>query len=437
VDGGTGEAVEPASAGPPAAELERASAAAAEPSSAAAEPSSAAAEPSWVRRAVWRGIWQLIAAVLVTAAGLWSLRQARTLVRYLILAQLLTFALEPAVAWLHQKRRWRRGSATGLLLGGILVLFVLLGVLLVPVLANGVNGAIRQMPSWIDKLNAFTQEHFNTTVVSASSSRESSQAVSNAAKYLQQHAGDVLGAVGSLLGAVFGLLTVGLFTFYLTADGPQIRRALLSRMPPERQQRALWAYNTAIEKTGGYLYSNLLLALINGGLMLVTLLLVGVPYALPLALFEGVVAEFIPIVGTYVAGAVPVLVALASLGPGPASIVLAEILVYQQVENYLLTPRISQKTMKLNAGLAFGAAMAGGAVGGVIGAFFGLPIAAVIQSFVSNYYSGRYEVVESDLTRIEEPKPPKSAPLKPDAVPAKPPEPPSPGQRRRWRRRGG
>jgi predicted PurR-regulated permease PerM len=407
VDGETGEAVETAGAGPPAAEPERAS----------------AAEPSWVARAVWRGIWQLIAAVLLTAAGLWSLRQASSLVRYLILAQLLAFALEPAVTWLHQKRGWRRGSATGLLLGGILALFVLLGVLLVPALASGVNGAVKQLPSWIDKLNAFTQQHFNTTVVSASSSRESSQAVGNATQYLQQHAGDVLGAVGSLLGAVFGLLTVGLFTFYLTANGPQVRRALLSRMPPERQQRVLWAYNTAIEKTGGYLYSNLLLTVINGGLMLITLLLLGVPYALPLALFEGVVAEFIPIVGTYVAGAVPVLVALASLGPGPALIVLAEVLVYQQVENYLLSPRISQQTMKLNAGLAFGAAMAGGAIGGVIGAFFALPLAAVIQSFVSNYYSGRYEVVESDLTRIEEPKPPRREPLKPGAVP---PEPASP-----------
>jgi len=178
VDGETGEAVEPAGTGPPAAgtgppaaEPERASAA-------------AAAEPSWVARAVWRGIWQLIAAVLLTAAGLWSLRQASALVRYLILAQLLAFALEPAVTWLHQRRGWRRGSATGLLLGGILVLFVLLGVLLAPALANGVNGAIRQLPSWIDKLNAFTQQHFNTTVVSASSSRGSTQAAENATKYL-------------------------------------------------------------------------------------------------------------------------------------------------------------------------------------------------------------------------------------------------------------
>jgi predicted PurR-regulated permease PerM len=222
VDGETGEAVEASSAGAPAAEPERAS---------------AAAEPSWLGRAVWRGSWQAIAAVLLTAAVLWSLRRASALVCYLVLAQLLAFALEPGVMWLHQKRGWRRGSATGLLLAGILVVFVLLGVLLAPALASGVNGAVKQVPSWIDKLNAFTQQHFNTTVVSASSSQRSSQAVANATKYLQQHAGDLLGAVGNLLGAVFGLFTIGLFTFYLTANGPQIRRALLSRMPPERQRR--------------------------------------------------------------------------------------------------------------------------------------------------------------------------------------------------------
>lgn len=76
---------------------------------------------------------------------------------------------------------------------------------------------------------------------------------------------------------------------------------------------------------------------------------------------------------------------------------VAEILVYQQVENYFLSPRISQNTMSLNAGVAFAAAMAGGAIGGFIGAFFGLPIAAVVQAFLSTY-SRRYEVVDSDLT---------------------------------------
>jgi predicted PurR-regulated permease PerM len=197
-----------------------------------------------------------------------------------------------------------------------------------------------------------------------------------------------------------------MFTFYLTANGDKVRRALLSRMPPDRQARVLWTWEEAIKKTGGYLYSRGVLAAINGGLMYITLLIVGTPYAGILAVFEGIVAEFIPIVGTYIAGAVPVVITLAAVGFGPALVVLAEILIYQQVENYFLSPRISAKTMELNAGVAFGAAMAGGAVGGFIGAFFGLPIAAVIQSYLSTYPK-RYEVIDTPLTHQDEPPPPK------------------------------
>jgi predicted PurR-regulated permease PerM len=112
--------------------------------------------PAWVGRAVWRGIWQLIAAVLITVAALWFAGRASDLIRHLILAQLLAFALEPAVMWLHQRRGWRRGSATGLLLVGILLLFVVLGVGIRAVLADQVDEAAGQLPVWIDKLNAFT-----------------------------------------------------------------------------------------------------------------------------------------------------------------------------------------------------------------------------------------------------------------------------------------
>jgi predicted PurR-regulated permease PerM len=133
------------------------------------------------------------------------------------------------------------------------------------------------------------------------------------------------------------------------------------------------------------------------------------------------VAEFIPIVGTYIAGAIPLVVVLAEVGPVAALIVLIEIVVYQQIENYFLSPKISAKTMELNAGIAFGAAIAGGSVGGFIGAFFALPIAATIQAFVSEY-SGTYEVEVSELTRV-------------DAPPPEPPEKEKKGLRERLRRR--
>jgi predicted PurR-regulated permease PerM len=91
---------------------------------------------------------------LAQAAALWFAGQASDLLRYLILAQLLAFGLEPAVTWLHERRGWRRGSATGLLLAVILLLFALLGAGIGSVLAGQVDQVAAQMPGWIGKLNA-------------------------------------------------------------------------------------------------------------------------------------------------------------------------------------------------------------------------------------------------------------------------------------------
>jgi predicted PurR-regulated permease PerM len=362
--------------------------------------------PPWIGREVRSGVWTLIGSVLAVLALLWFAVKARQLIRILVVSQMFGFALEPGVIWLHEKRGWRRGRATAAILGATFAGFLLLILLMLPPLAHGVNGIVRSIPRWIDELNAFTRDHFHTTAVSGSGRAGSAEGAANVSRYLKDHAGDLLGKAGGILGTVFNVFTVGLFTFYLTANGPQIRRALLSRVPRERQERILFAIEQAIRKTGGYLYANGLLALINAGLLLVTLLIVGCPFALPIALFTGVVAEFIPIVGTYVAGVVPVVVTLAAVGTGGALVVTGELVVYQAFENYFLSPHISQRTMQLHAGIAFGAALAGGAVGGFVGAFFALPIAAVVQSFLSTY-SKRYEVTESPLTQLPEPRQPR------------------------------
>jgi predicted PurR-regulated permease PerM len=93
------------------------------------------------------------------------------------------------------------------------------------------------------------------------------------------------------------------------AQGPELRRVICGALPPEYQHRVLFVWDKAIDKTGGYFYSRLLLAAINGTGMYITLRVFGVPLAAPLEVFEGVVSEFIPIVGTYIAGAAPIGVA--------------------------------------------------------------------------------------------------------------------------------
>jgi predicted PurR-regulated permease PerM len=362
--------------------------------------------------------WAIL-AILVTVAALWFLRLERDLVRYLVLAALLGLALEPAVTWLHENRDWRRGSATALLLVGTLLLLILFAVGMGALVAREAHLIVQRLPSYVDRLNAFTRDNFDTTVISPSQRAAAADATTRVMDYLSEHSQEALGRALSILSGIFTLFTIGLFTFYLTADGPKVRRALLSRLPPERQRRVLFAWETAVRKVGGYLYSRLLLAAINGAVLFIVLKIVGAPFALPLALFTGLVAEFIPIVGTYVAGVLPVVVVLAENGPYAAVVIVIEIVVYQQVENYFLSPRISAKTVELNAGVAFGAAIAGGAVGGFIGAFFALPIAATIQTFLSTY-STTYELVDSKLTGVEEAATTSAASSQP--------------RRRRWRR---
>jgi predicted PurR-regulated permease PerM len=220
---------------------------------------------------------------------------------------------------------------------------------------------------------------------------------------------------GSTVGVVFQLFTTITFTLYFAADAPKIRRALLTRMRPERQRRIAWAWDTAITQTGGYFYSRLLLMGINSTLFFVVMMVVGVPWlvALPLSVFQGFFAEFIPVVGTYIGAAVPIVVTLGIQGIWQAVVLLAWTVVYQQIENYWLSPRISAQTMEINGGVAFGSALAGGAIAGPMGAFMAMPIAALVTSFVKHYVP-RYALVEQDSAAADAANPVPTATSDPD-----------------------
>jgi predicted PurR-regulated permease PerM len=134
------------------------------------------------------------------------------------------------------------------------------------------------------------------------------------------------------VGLLFQVVTIATFTFYFAADALRIRRGLLTRLPPARHQRLGWALDTAIEQTGGYFYSRLLLMIVNATLGFGVLVAVRLPWlvALALAIFQGFFAEFIPAVSTYIGAAVPVVVTLGLVGIWPAVIVIVWVVVYQQ-----------------------------------------------------------------------------------------------------------
>ncbi|HYF10665.1 MAG TPA: AI-2E family transporter [Actinomycetota bacterium] len=360
--------------------------------------------PTWIPRL----LLTVVVAVFAAYATFMLIRSLRNLLVWLIAALFLSFALEPAVNYLVS-RGWRRGSATSLVLLGLGLLGLVTIAAMVPLVIDQFSELVRRSPELLRRASEYTDRWFGIEL----QSDQIEEFLERAREDVADLAGRVASIGALILSLVFQTLTIGLFTYYLVSDGPRFRRAVCSVLTPRRQREVLQAWDIAIEKTGGYLYSRLLLAVVNAAATFVLLTALGVPFAAPLALWQGFVSQFIPIVGTYIAAAIPVLVALLE-DPAAALIFLIFVAVYQQIENYVLSPRITARTMQLHPAVAFGAALAGGSVGGLIGAFMALPAAAVIQALFSGYLT-RHEVVESELTREDEPAPDAGASAEDDA----------------------
>jgi predicted PurR-regulated permease PerM len=355
--------------------------------------------PPWIGSVIGSASIRLTRSLIVAALSVYLIvglmRDLSGFLTIIFLALFLSFAVEPAVNW-FAAHGWRRGAATGLIFVVAFAIFVVLFALIVPAVISGFKQLIQTAPAMLDRLQVWLAKlgiDFSSAKVLDEIKRNSDKIIASAANLT----GGILGLGASIIGQIFKWATISLFLFYFVAEGPRFRRAICRRLPPARQEQVLFIWEQAIEKTGGYFYSRLLLAAINGTGMYITLRVLKVPFAAPLALFEGLVSEFIPIVGTYIAGAIPVLVGLL-FDPPSAIGVVAYLVIYQSVENYFLGPRLTARTMALHPAVAFAAALIGGSLGGVLFAFLALPAAAVIQAAMAEYGRG-YEVVESELTK--------------------------------------
>ncbi len=346
-----------------------------------------------------KSIWQVVGVVLTTIVLIWAVSQARGLVSMVLISFFFSLALEPAVRWLTGRYGWRRGSATGVIYvaGALFVTFMV--VILIPAIADLARVIGDRGAEWINTVNDWTSSNLGFEVANPATANDLAQNTDSAITGFASGAfGTAVDIATAGIGLIFNLATIAMFTFYLTADAPDVQNAVLRLFSPRAQQRIGWTWDQAIIQTGGYFYSRLILMLINGLGFFFTMVLVGIPVAaaISLALFGSFVSVFIPAIGTYIGGAIPVLLTLAIQGLTAALIVLGYVLVYQQVENYYLSPKISAQTMTLNGGVAFGAALAGGAIAGPMGAFTALPIAALISSFISNYVASHDVVYHSE-----------------------------------------
>ncbi|HEY9391511.1 MAG TPA: AI-2E family transporter [Mycobacteriales bacterium] len=341
--------------------------------------------PRWLPRAVLL----VFAALAAFLALRWIFKQLAGLLTLLLVSLFLTFAIEPAVNWLD-RRGWRRGAATGLVFLVLVVVLIGFVVALGSVLVREVRSIGDNIPDYADGLITWINNTFDTRLSTTRITRELTRPGGPLSMIGSRLARNAVGYGASLLGAVFQLFAILLFTFYLSADGPRVRHAVCSLLPPGRQREVQRAWDIAVDKTGGYLYSRALLAAISAVAHYAAFRIIGIDFALALAVWVGVVSQFIPTIGTYLAAALPVIVALATR-PVDALWVLGFAAAYQQVENYILHPRITARTLAMHPAVAFGAVIAGASLLGAAGAVLALPVVATLQGFVGAYVR-RYEV---------------------------------------------
>ncbi|MET9287383.1 AI-2E family transporter [Nocardia beijingensis] len=357
--------------------------------------------PPWLPRAF------LLAAATITGllAAFWVLERLRSLLTILLVSLFLAFAIEPAVNSLA-RRGMRRGPATGLVFLGLTALVVAFFWTLGALLVEQVTTLVQHAPEYADRGVDWINHTFHKDLSSTDIQKYATDWSSTLEGYLTGLAGNVWGIGTAALGALFQGLGILLFTYYFAADGPRIRAAVCSLLPPRRQRHVLRAWDLAVDKTGGYIYSRGLLALASTLAHYVMLRVLDVPSAFALALWVGVVSQFIPTVGTYLAGALPVIVGLVH-GPSTALWILGFIVLYQQFENYVLQPRITATTLDMHPAVAFGAVLAGAALLGATGALLAIPVTATVQAFAGAYIR-RYDVpaeVEAEIdSRAGSPK---------------------------------
>lgn len=349
--------------------------------------------PHWVPR--------LILLVMVAyAATSWALVQVGHLsyfIRIVVYSLFVWLALEPAVNWL-EKRGWRRGPATGVTMLVALALGLVIVISMVPLILGEAQRLVDRLPNWVATVNPYLQRWFGISISLGGADAAAAFIEGHLSAWAGNVAAGVFGLAKGAVSLLFELLTIAMFGFYFVAEGPRIRRGVCSLFRPAWQRAILQGWDISIQKMGGFLYSRGLLAIVVAIATFIVLKILGVPYALPLALWLAFFAEFIPNVGTYIGAVIPLAVCAIEKGVFAFIVLLAFILVYQQFENYILSPRVSAHVMELHPAVAFGAAIVGGSLFGIMGAFLALPAVAIIQAMASTYIH-RYDLIDSDLLR--------------------------------------
>ncbi len=306
----------------------------------------------------------------------------------------LGLVFEYPVRFVMARTRWSRGlAATVTVIGTALLVTVLALLFLVPIVGS-VRDFVQELPETVEKLRSSGELDWLGDTGAAENVQEGAD---KASASIPNAISETLGIAGSFFSVFLAAFTILFICLFFISDVENLKRALASVLMPGEDERWLGVWERVTESVSRWAIGVVVIAAIAGTTQGVTAWLLGSSFALALGVIAGLL-DMIPNIGATIAGFVLVPTLWAEQGVVAAVIMLVVVLVYQQVENNILTPKIQGRAVNLSGFFIIVAVTMFGALLGVLGALTAVPLAATIQIFVQELTKARRERVAAART---------------------------------------
>ncbi len=333
-----------------------------------------------------RAVAKVVLVAAAVIAALYFSYLIRTVIGLVLIAVFFSIAIAPAVNLLAHRRvpRWVAILLVYLAIaGGIFGI----GLLIVPPLVSGVESLSSDLPGYVSDLRS------NPTFREYDDRYHITRKLKQQAKELPSKLGEAAGTLRDVTVGVFSrfvqLFSILVITFFLVRDGDRLLGFFYRQLPEIRAQRFRKIAGDISDAISGYVFGNFAISVLAGLVTYITLRILGVPFALPLAILMGFF-DLIPLVGATL-GAILVGIVVAFVNFPLGLIVWAAVqILYQQVENNLVQPFVYGKAVQLHPLIVIVAILIGAALLGVLGALVAIPTAAAVQAVVRDYWRSRH-----------------------------------------------
>jgi len=347
---------------------------------------STAVPPSSARDPVSaRVVLRVVMVVLLVVFALWVIYLLRQPLTWIFIAGFLAIALSGPVNWLHQ-RIHRRGLAIALVYLALILVPVLLAALLVPPIVEQLNNLINNLPAYVDDLQEFVQK--NDRLRQLEEDYNITAELEKQASTLPGRVGDAAGILSDiglgLVNSVFAGVTILVLSLFIVGSGRNWLNWIADRQGPPRSEWLKSLYDDIGNAVGNYVAGALGQALIAGVLAYIVLLILGVPYAGSLAVVIFLL-DLVPLVGATLGAILVGIITLFNDFPTVTIVWTVWSIVYQQVENNVIQPRIQAKAVAVHPFVVLTSVLFGSQLFGVLGALLAIPVAAAIQIAIVEY----------------------------------------------------